>query len=173
MIFADTGIMDAFLRRYYDLRGYVNVGGFLAKRMRKRVTLKDRADPVEIEIDAAGIRQGPPFKEDKTRNLPFTLLEEHHETWELDGPSTKIPTRELLLLQKVKAHRDRSFDLERETDPIQVAWLRSKIWKDAHDITGIASAGRIDWGSARRIADDNKVADLVHDTLTRLKITHW
>lgn len=173
VIFADTGIMDAFLRRYYDMRGYVNVGGFLAKRMRKRVTVKDRSDPVEIEIDAAGIHQGPPFKEDMARNLPFTLLEKHHETWELDGPSTKIPTRELLLLQKVKAHRDRSFDLERETDPIQVAWLRSKVWKDGHDITGIASAGRIDWESARRIADDNKVADLVHDTLTRLKITHW
>lgn len=173
VIFPDTGIMDAFLRRYYEKRGFVNTGGFLAKRMRKRVTVTGRADPVEIEIDAAGIDQGPAFKEDASCNLPFRLLEKHHEVWDLDGPATKIPTRELLLLQKVKAHRDRSWDLARETDPIQVAWLKSKIWKDGHDITGIASSGKIDWSTARRIADDNKVANLVADTLTRLRVSHW
>lgn len=170
VIFPRHDIMDAFLRRYYDKRGFVNTGGFLAKRMRKRVNVPGRADPVEIEIDAASMDQGPPFKEDPKRDLPFTLLLDHHEVWDLDGPTTKIPTRELLLLQKVKAHRDRSFDLARETDPVQSAWLRSKIWKDEHDIRGIAATKGIDWPKVRRIATDAGVADLVHDTFARLRV---
>lgn len=184
VIFPDVRLMDAFLRRYYDKRGFVNVGGFLAKKMRKRVTVAGRVpvDPgrrgqvasqrggeVEIEIDAAGIDQGPPFKEDPRRNLPFRLLEKHHETWDLDGPRTRIPTKELLILQKIKAHRDRTHDLAREVDPLQSAWLRSKIWKDEHDIRGLAKTG-LDWADARAIAQDNDCADLVDDTMQRLRL---
>lgn len=172
-IFPDRGIMDTFLRVYYERNGFVNMGGFLAKQMRKPVNVSGRKDPVLIEIDAASLADGPPFKEDKSVNLPFTLLEKHHEEWDLGPATVGIPTHELLILQKVKAHRDRSYDLSREADPIQVAWLRSKIWKDAHDIRGIASSGRVEWARAKAIARENKCEQLVHATLDELGITHW
>ena len=171
-IFPNHGIMDTFLRVYYDRNGFVNTGGFLAKQMRKPVTITGRKEPVLIEIDAACLTDGPPFKEDRSVNLPFTLLEEYHEEWDLGPAKVGIPTRELLVLQKVKAHRDRSFDLARETSPVQVAWLRSKIWKDAHDIRGIVASRGLNWDTVNAIARANECDHLVHTTLAELGVEH-
>lgn len=172
-IFPDRGVMDLFLRVYYERNGFVNTGNMFQKQMRKPVKVDGRKDLVLIEIDAASLADGPAFKEDKSINLPFTLLEKHHEEWNLGPATVGIPTRELLILQKVKAHRDRSFDLQREINPVQAAWLRSKIWKDSHDIRGIASHSEIAWDTAKGIAQANKCDHIVSATLKELGVKHW
>lgn len=51
--------------------------------------------------------------------------------WDVGPATVRVPVPELLILQKVKAWRDRSWDLEHvAVSPLDVAHLRSKLWKD-------------------------------------------
>jgi hypothetical protein len=81
-----------------------------------------------------------------------------------------MPTPELLLLQKVKAHRDRSWDLARTlVDPSRAAYLRGKVAKDVYDIRGIA--GHVDdWDLVASIGDEHSCRHLIADTLRTLRV---
>ncbi len=167
VIFQDRNVIDRFLYEYYKENGFIAYGGLLAKRYRKPVEMNRQT--VYIEIDAASFDDGQPFKEDETKHLPFALVHEHNVRWDLGHGSVRVPTPELLLLQKVKAHRDRSWDHQyRATSPIDIAYLRSKIWKDGRDILGIAPFVR-DWRMVWHIAAEHECADLVKATLDAIE----
>lgn len=168
VIFPDRRILDGFLQRYYKANGFENHGGLLARRYRKPVRVGDRT--FHIQIDAAGIEQGRPFKEDRERNLPYTELETHFADWDLGRATVRIPTPELLVLQKVKAWRDRRWDLDHvAVDPVDVQYLRGKIWKDAYDIRSLAPAVEA-WTVAWEIAERHDCTDLVHEAFDELNV---
>ena len=164
VVFHDHQIMDPFLAKYYKMNDYEPYGGPFETRYRKRI-----GDGMFVQIDAASFADGQPFKEDRRRNLPFGLLMNHNDIWNLGESVVRIPKPELLILQKVKAHRDRSWELSRTTAPIQSDWLRGKIRKDEYDIRSIAPF-ITDWNSVRVILEDCDCRDLVEDSFKALRV---
>ena len=168
VIFPNQDILDAFLKEYYQQNGYERGGTLFVGAYRKPVEVGGRT--VYIEIDAAQIDQGPPFKENETLNLPYTLLEEHSARWAVGKEEVLLPIPELLILQKVKAHRDRSWELgHRLLAPGEAVFLRSKVEKDAYDITRLAPKVK-DWKTVGAIAGEHACRDLVSETLRALSV---
>jgi hypothetical protein len=168
VIFTNQPILEAFLTEYYLKNGYEKAGGVFRPSYRKRVTTA--TEPVYIEIDAAELDAGHPFHEDEKLDLPYRLLENHCQSWRVGGEEVLMPTPELLLLQKVKAHRDRSWDLEHNAgDAGRSTYLRGKVRKDAYDIRGVASHVR-DWGIVRSIADGRACRHMIEETLAALDV---
>lgn len=166
VIFPHRQILDRFLQTYYKKHDYKNVGGLLNKRYRRPVDVGDRT--VRLQIDAAAIDQGPPFKEDEDRNIPYTELEDHHRTWELETAAVRVPTPELLILQKVKAWRDRRWELDHEAVAAEdVQRLQGKIWKDEYDIRNLAPEVG-DWSQVWAITDRHDCTDLVEEAFREL-----
>lgn len=168
IVFKDDWMLDFFLGEYYKKNGFEQYGGPFNVRYRKRVRMEE--GEVFVEIDAACISDGPPFKEDRERNIPFTLLNDYNLVWNLGSATVRIPSPELLVLQKTKAHRDRSWDLDYSTtSSLEAARLRSKILKDEYDIRKIAAAVK-DWEIVWAIAEGCRCDDLVKDTFGSLRI---
>ena len=97
VIFPNPAILDAFLKEYYQQNGYQREGQFFDGASRKRVETAGRM--VYIEIAAAQMGQGPPFREDETLNLPYTFLEDHYARWVVGQEEVLLPAPELLILQ--------------------------------------------------------------------------
>ncbi len=172
VVFQDRSIMDPFLRAYYESNGYesygvgLNLG--LSQRYRKRVKIGGR--DVFVSIDAASMDEICDFHEDRRRRLPYTELTEYCQEWDIGGLTLPIPRPELLLLQKIKAHRDRGWDLDHvAVSPVDAAYLRGKIWKDEHDIRGLVPIVG-DWKLLWSISDEHKIRDLAQDTLATLRL---
>lgn len=170
VIFPNQAILEAFLTEYYVKNGYEKAGGLLAPTYHKPVETPTGTQ--YIEIDAAQLDMGPPFHEDSHKDLPYRLLEKHNQTWRVGSQEVRMPKVELLLLQKVKAYRDRSWDLEHvAVDVGRAAFLRSKVAKDAYDIQGIAPHVE-DWELVGSIADERACRHLIEDTLLKLGVRH-
>lgn len=168
IVFPGTSLLEPFLRDYYRRNGYERQPGLIESSYRKPVTVGSRT--FYIEIDAAPIDKGPPFHEDGTLNLPYTLLLKHHKSWIVGGEEVLTPTVELLLLQKVKAHRDRSWDLAHlHPEVARASYLGSKIRKDAYDIRNLAPHVR-EWGTVGSIAKAHSCVPLVEQTLKHVGI---
>lgn len=164
VVFPDTQIMDPFLAKYYKMNGYEQYGSLFENRYRKRI-----GDNKFVQIDAASFADGQPFKEDRRKNLPYALLTDHYDLWDLGGCSVRIPKPELLILQKAKAHRDRSWDLDRSTTSVQSGWLRGKIRKDEYDIRGIAPFVA-HWDTVWSVSEGCGCRDLIEDTFKAFRI---
>lgn len=168
VIFRDWQILDMFLRTYYDKHGYEVYGGMLSKRRRKRIIVGSKT--VFIEIDAASAADNVPFKEDRSRTIPYAEVIKHSVEWNVGPASVRVPVPELLLLQKTKAWRDRAWDLAHTAvDPIDVQHLRGKIWKDEYDIRVLANHVR-DTARMWEIAERNKCRDLIEDAFRRIGV---
>ncbi|MBI4393539.1 MAG: hypothetical protein HY556_07060 [Euryarchaeota archaeon] len=168
VIFLDWRMLDAMLRVYYERNAYETYGGLLSKRRRKRVVVGGKT--VFIEIDAASVTDRVPFKEDRNRSIPYAEVQKHSVEWDVGPASVRIPVPELLILQKTKAWRDRTWDLEHTAvEAIDVQHLRGKIWKDEYDIRAIAKRVT-DPGRMWEIAERNKCRDLIEDAFVRIGI---
>jgi len=144
VVFMDRQIGDAFLGSYCVQNGYELHGNMLCKRFKKRVVVGDMT--VYVEIDAAAMAERCQFKRDRNKRLPYSLMRNHSLAWDIRGESVLTPTSELLLLQKVKALSDRTWELEHEVlSPLDSAYIMSKIWKDRYDISSLAPLVG-DWG---------------------------
>lgn len=168
VVFRDRWMLELFLGVYYKENGYEQYGGPFNVRYRKSIRTEERE--VLVEIDAASISEGPPFKEDRGKNIPFTLLNDYSSVWDLGSAMVHVPTPELLILQKTKAHRDRTWDLNHSViSSIDAARLRSKILKDQYDIRKIAAAVK-NWEAVWTIAENCRCDDFVRDTFSSLRI---
>lgn len=81
------------------------------------------------------------FKEDFTKKLPFELCDEYKTelTLQNDKPIV-VPQKELLLLYKLKAFRDRSYyyNINRGIlSPSDATWIEGKIIKDGSDVLAL------------------------------------
>lgn len=167
VVFPNQSILDAFLTEFYLNNGYKRNGGLFDSGYQKQVMTD--VGPAHIEIDAAQLDRGFPFHENPSVDLPYRLLEDFHQVWKVGQEEIMMPTPELLLLQKVKAHRDRSWDLQHAQDATRANHLRGKVAKDAYDIQGIAPHVE-DWEKVRSIAHEYSCSHLVFDTLKDLGV---
>lgn len=171
IIFSDKVIMDCFLPIYYQENGYSEVRGPMGieKRFEKRIPNRDVE--IIITIDATCISEGQPFKEDRKKNIPYSELIDYFRNWNLEEETVKIPIPELLLLQKIKAHRDRNWEFDNQiTNAIRSEYLKSKIWKDEYDISNLVPhLEEVD--TMWEIADKHKCRDLIEETLRNLRIS--
>lgn len=168
IIFPDATLLEPFLRDYYRHNGYERQPGLIESSYRKPIKVDSRE--FYIELDAAPITKGLPFHEDGSIDLPYTLLQDHHQPWQVGSEEVLMPTVELLLLQKVKAHRDRSWNLGHTSpDPVREQFLRGKIQKDTYDIRNLVPHVA-NWAAVARIADSRSCRGLVRDTLRDLGI---
>lgn len=168
VIFPNQTILEAFLTDYYQSNGYKRTGGLITPSYHKPVSTPNGTQ--YIEIDAAQLDNGFPFHENTSLDLPYRLLETNNQIWRVEDQEVLMPTPELLMLQKVKACRDRSWDLDhRDVDAARAAFLRSKIAKDAYDIRGLAPHVA-DWETVASIADKCSCRRLVAETLATLEV---
>jgi hypothetical protein len=98
-----------------------------------------------MEIDACTVEDPGPsrFNEDESKRLPYSLclIDQYRHQVELSADSKcYLPCKSLLLLYKLKAARDRSYDLRigQATLPAErVDFLKSKLTKDLADIVAL------------------------------------
>jgi len=98
-----------------------------------------------MEIDACTFEDPKPssFHEDPDKQLPYSLTAEkqYRRKIKLDEDAIcYIPSKPLLLLYKIKAVRDRTYDLRTQgaiIEPAKVERLRGKITKDRADIIAL------------------------------------
>ncbi|MBD3207693.1 hypothetical protein GF319_15295 [Candidatus Bathyarchaeota archaeon] len=140
------GLFDATLEGFERERGYQAVTSgpmYLGTSFRKPVYEENNIVGY-IEIDACTYENDPKsFHEDRSKFLPYSLCERRGFLTHLslgENREAKIPIKSLLFLYKLKALRDRQYDLEEGLGILgaeRIAWLRAKIVKDASDLISL------------------------------------
>ncbi len=140
------GLFDSTLEGFERGRGYqqVTTGPLTLGNSFRKPIYSDGRLAGYMEIDACTFENDPrTFHEEPGRELPYSLCAEPGMLTSLSlGPKMEamVPNKSLLLLYKLKALRDRQFDLRR-SEPIlgaeRAQWLRSKIVKDASDLISL------------------------------------
>ncbi len=141
-----------------------------------------------VEIDAAAFeeKEAIRFHEDKSKVLPYSLCANEKLRLEVTiekGCFCYIPSKTLLLLYKIKAWRDRAFDVRTKGATMlaeRLAWLQAKVAKDQSDIIAIldpspsrkAVAGTVDTDMLKKICEDYNIDSLVRQSLEELKYSN-
>jgi hypothetical protein len=136
----------------------------------------------DTEIDACSYEQtgASSFHENASKLLPYSLcdIEANRRLVTLARNCVcYAPSRALLTLFKIKARRDRTFDVHTRgatMDPSRLEWLRSKIVKDGSDIIALLDDKReskktilndaLDMEVLWRIASEHGIDDLARET---------
>ena len=135
----------------------------------------------DMEIDACTYEQPAvdEFHEDNSKRLPYSMCEKEgckrQLTIEKDCVCY-VPSKPLLTLFKVKARRDRAYDIRTKgatMNPTRLAWLRSKVIKDGSDIVALLDPAdrqatlkdEMDYGQMKALASVSNLTDLVMETL--------
>ncbi len=135
----------------------------------------------DMEIDACSYERASAsqFHEDESKSLPYSLCERDGCTREVriaEDAICYVPSKALLTLFKVKARRDRSFDIRTRgatMNPSKLAWLRGKVPKDGSDIIalldpesrGAILSAKMDYEQMQALASEFELTELVMDTL--------
>ena len=140
------GMFDQVIAGFERSQGYeeITMGPVgLGKSYRRRVVVD--GDTVGfVEIDACSYESDlRVFHEDDDKELPYSLCSREGYTSHVDlgnGLEAFIPRKPLLFLYKLKAFRDRSYDLRMRGASLSVArreWLRAKRDKDGSDMIAL------------------------------------
>jgi hypothetical protein len=140
------GLFDATLEGFERERGYQAVTSgpvYMGTSFRKPIYDVDEIVGY-MEIDACTYENDPKtFHEDSHKELPYSLCARNELVVDVEFDNNceaRIPKKSLLFLYKLKALRDRRFDLEERAGVLGAerrAWLRSKIVKDGSDLISL------------------------------------
>ena len=135
----------------------------------------------DMEIDACTYERtsASEFHEDVSKSLPYSLCDRdgcRREARIARDAVCYVPSKALLALFKVKARRDRSYDIRTKgatMNPSKLAWLRGKVAKDGSDIIALLDPRDrsallkdvIDYAQIHALAVEFGLMDLVTDTL--------
>jgi hypothetical protein len=127
-----------------------------------------------MEIDACTFEDPKPgsFHEDPTKQLPYSLTAENQNQREVkleEDAICYIPSKPLLLLYKLKAARDRAYDLKTKgttIDPAKAERLRGKITKDRADIIAL-----LDPNPIKHVIKKSLDIDTFYDLIKRFKLS--
>lgn len=141
-----------------------------------------------IEIDAATLeeKEAIKFHEDRSKVLPYSLCADDKLRIEVTIEKDcfcYIPSKTLLLLYKIKAWRDRAFDVRTKGATMladRLAWLQAKVAKDQSDIIAIldpspsrkVADGTIDTNVLKKICNDYNIDSLVLHSLEELRYSN-
>jgi len=126
-----------------------------------------------MEIDACTFEDPKPnsFHEDPDKQLPYSLTADKRYQREVkleDDAVCYAPSKPLLLLYKVKAARDRAYDLKTRgtiMEPVKAESLRGKLTKDRADILAL-----LDPDPNKYIVKESFDRDVFHNLIKRLKL---
>lgn len=140
------GAFEEIIERYERTHGYEfdATPGLVEATARKPITSKGKLVG-HMEIDACSYERpgASRFKEDESLELPYSAIEDRGCKKEVELPKDSVfyvPCKELLLLYKVKARRDRAFDIRVKGATMggeRLQWLRGKVVKDGSDILAL------------------------------------
>lgn len=135
----------------------------------------------EMEIDACSYErtEASCFHEDRSKALPYSLCGRKGYAREVrlsKDAVCYVPSKALLALFKVKARRDRSYDIRERgatMNPERLAWLQGKVVKDGADIVALLDPeprraflhDSLDYGQLKRIAEEFGVMTMAKETL--------
>ncbi len=135
----------------------------------------------DMEIDAASYERAGvcPFHEDNSKSLPYSLCERDGCKREVKLAKEcfcYVPSKALLTLFKVKARRDRSYDIRTKgatMNPSNLAWLRGKAAKDGADILAILDPedrggilrDKMDYAQMKALASETGILGIATATL--------
>ena len=131
------------------------------KRFSKRIPDAGPLDNVFFDLLSANLVNA--FHEDSGKRVPFHIcLQENHYVRRSinDQISINVPEKELLLLYKLKAYRDRIFDLRsRASNETDRSRLRAKATKDLSDTIALIDPnyGPLDLLSLRNLVKNQNV----------------
>lgn len=147
----------------------------------KPIYSKGRKKIGEMEIDACAYERSSAslFHEDSAKHLPYSLCDRdgcRREVSIARDAVCYVPSKALLALFKVKARRDRSYDIRTKgatMNPARLAWLRGKVAKDGSDIIALLDPKDraallkdvMDYQQVGDLASEFDLTDLVTDTL--------
>jgi len=135
----------------------------------------------DMEIDASSYEQSSAglFHEDGRKRLPYSLCEQEGHRKEVviaNDCICYVPSRALLTLFKMKARRDRLFDIKNKgatMNPSSVEWLRGKVTKDGSDIIALLDDkgkkallnDKVDFAQMKRIASSCRITNMAVETI--------
>ncbi len=152
---------------FYSARGYQSSGLF-SKRYSREIETSSGKE--RVYLDASSLTDRNFFHEDNEIEIPWSLAFKFNRKWALDRFIVRVPEVEILLIYKVKALADRRYDLRiPDTTLLDQAYIRSKIWKDEHDIR-LLSQEDIKVNFLERKLDDLGFTDYFTRELERLRI---
>ena len=178
------GTFDETIEGYERANGYV-----ITKRdplgteivASKTILSKTGRKIGNMEIDACSYEQPgvDEFHENTSKTLPYALCEKDGCKQEViisKDCVCYVPSKPLLTLFKVKARRDRSYDITTKGSTMnssKLEWLRSKVPKDGSDIIALLDAAnrratlndKMDYEQLKSLTSDSDITDLVVDTL--------
>ena len=126
-----------------------------------------------MEIDACTFEDPKPgsFHEDPNKQLPYSLTAKRQYQREVkleEAAVCYIPTKSLLLLYKIKAARDRAYDLKTKgtiMDHAKAERLRGKITKDRADIIALLNPN-----PSKNIIKERFNTDAFYDSVKEFKL---
>ncbi len=177
---AFEGIIEGYERSHgYEILQQDPLGTEITAR--KPIYSKRGKKIGDMEIDACTYERtsASEFHEDGSKSLPYSLCERdacRREARIASDTVCYVPSKALLTLFKVKARRDRSYDIRTKgatMNPSRLAWLRGKAAKDGSDIIalldprdrGALLKDAMDYAQIHALAVEFGLMDLVTDTL--------
>ncbi len=178
------GSFDYVIERYEEIYQYERVDrDLLGLEYVYRKPIMRGSDHVGyIEIDACSFEADTGrFHEDSDKSLPYGLCADTELVRQvtLNGDAVCfIPRKSLLFLYKLKAERDRSYDLKTRGVVMEVErrnWLEAKLSKDQSDLIALldpqpkkyAVMEEIDCELVRRIVEDREL-HFVYESISSL-----
>lgn len=140
------GAFEEIIERYERTHGYEldTTPGAVETTAKKPILSRGRLVG-QTEIDACGYERpgASKFHEDDSLELPYSACEDRGCKREVSLAKDcvfYVPCKELLLLYKVKARRDRAFDVRTKGPTLsegRLQWLQGKVVKDGSDILAL------------------------------------
>jgi len=168
IIFPTKESVEKVLMPYYKMRGYKEEGLFSKSYYLEAKTEKGIE---KIMLDACSLSDHNILHENKDIEISWNLTQQYFQEWKLQkNLIAQVPQIELLLIYKIKALRDRRYDLQYTSlSAINKSYINSKIWKDEYDITTL-SKSTIDKEKISRIVETINFTEYFQRELKRLKI---
>jgi len=168
VVFKGRGIFQRVVNLYMAANGYtLKAKGVFENIFEKDV--KTETGMSSINIDACSNEDKNIFKEDPDKELPWDIAFRSSNTIELKNDIFYfVPKPSLLLLYKLKAMRDRIYDLREAQSLEQRRYLEGKTFKDKADSIALLDPGnryRVVRNEFYQFADKHKVSGLMKDSL--------
>ena len=179
-----NGEFDEIIEGYERSHGYEIIKqDLLGTEIVASKTIRSKAGKKigDMEIDAcsyerAGVSE---FHEDNSKSLPYSMCERDgckREVRIRKDCVCYVPSKSLLALFKVKARRDRSYDIKTKgatMNPSKLAWLRGKVVKDGSDIIALLDpaerratlSNEMDYEQMKSLTSVTNLTELVRGTL--------
>jgi hypothetical protein len=179
-----NGAFDEIIEGYERSHGYeITKQDLLGTEIVASKTIRSKAGKKigDMEIDACSYEQPAvgQFHEDKSKTLPYALCEKDGCKQEVSIAKDcvcYVPSKPLLTLFKVKARRDRSYDITTKGSTMnssKLEWLRSKVAKDGSDIIALLDPtvrratlkDKMNYEQMKALASESNLTNLVTETL--------